>query len=52
MKQISDSDFRKAQRLLASFVASKAVNLRQQEERRQAILLLRKWERKEAAKKI
>ena len=50
MKQISDSDYGKMLRLLKAFSTSQAVTLREQEERRQAKLLLRKWEKRNPPK--
>ena len=50
MISISNSDYAKAMRLLRSFARSKGENLRANEERRQAYLLVKKWDRKEKRK--
>lgn len=47
MIPISNEDYRKAVRLLHSFSQSKCTTLREKEERRQAVLLVRKWEKRE-----
>lgn len=46
MFQVSDTDFRQALRLLRSFSETEGKNLREEEQRRLAKLLLKKLERK------
>ena len=45
MKQVSNTDFDMAVRLLAAFSATKGNNLREQNDRRQASRLVKKWRR-------
>lgn len=45
MITISNGDYKKVMRLLKSFVRTSGASLREIEERRQAGLLLRKWEK-------
>lgn len=47
MITISNGDYKKATRLLRAFSQTEATNLKGKEQRRQAWLLLRKWEKRE-----
>lgn len=52
MISIANSDYAKVKRLLSAFSNSDSVSLKGKEERRQALLLLRKWEKREKRSKI
>lgn len=51
MKTISNNDYHKAQRLLRNLAGRRADNLRDCNASREAGQLLRKWQRKDNAKK-